>query len=258
MAGVFINVISFWVESYRVYLYLNLCVLVVSSVIYLFLVESPFYLHHSRDIQGLYKSLVTICSYNFTENELPKVKEQLQFALNNPHDVHLTQFKTDTNRPPKQVADLFGDDEKDSLSLLEEAEETAHKGGLWTFLKLMIVFCQAEAMLYMALILNKQLGISSVQISGILITVFQTLGFLTGLLFAYKVGRRSINISTCVVICVLSLTILVIDLVNNLHVQYQDRSWGVRIAETGTLTSALSGTFVKYMHAIRELVHVLH
>lgn len=260
-AGVFVNVASLWIESYQVYIYMNLCALLVALLFYLFLVESPFYFYHRRDVRGLYKSLLQICSHNFAEDEIPRVKALIELNLKN---FHFTQPARREPEPesgseplPEHVLDMFEGDHKDSLHLLDETNEASYKEVCWTFLRLMIVFFQVEGTFYMGLVLNKNLGIPNVHISGMLLTLFQTLGFLAGLIFTHSVSRRRINISSSIVVCVLSAVILMVDLASNQRTQYASRYWGVRLAETGRLTS--SGPLIAFpgLCPVRDRLYLL-
>ena len=242
LAGVAVNLISFKVDHFSFYIYLSAGSIAVTTPLYFYLVESPFHLYKKRRIEHLYRSLLTICERNHAGAQFLSVKSRLHSKLRYCKAVELRQKGQyasgqvkpqkslhqphDLETPPSDTPELPGQEPSESSG-------TVGKRDLLTFAMLVVLFVDSEGIAVMSLIVNKQLGISSVQFSGIFVTTFQILGFLAGLWLVPRLGRRTVNIKSAALVCVYSGSILVIDLVSNHFVDYFERGRTVRVVETG-------------------------
>ena len=96
LSGVTVNVLSLFVSHYRFYIYLNLVMVAVSSVFYLYLIESPFFFYKRKDIRSLYQTLLAIGSKNHPRAELPAIRAQLQAKLRYACKIELVGCKDTT------------------------------------------------------------------------------------------------------------------------------------------------------------------
>ena len=250
LSGLFINLISMRFSVYSFYIYMSMISLLVTNVCYLYFVESPFYFYKQRDIKKLYQCLMTICKRNFTKKELPSARSRLQKALRFGPQVSFSGSNSET-KDPKQIESTEFED-KDSTEEVSESSMTPkhpssqikskfpfrlflQKPNFFKFLKVIFIFFQLEMVFGLGIIINKDLGISNIYLSGSLVCVFQTLGFLGGSFIVPKFKRRTVNMSSSLIICALSSLLLVVDLISNRSRPYSERSDSVRLVETGEL-----------------------
>lgn len=248
LAGSVVNLMSFVVDHYSVYIYLSSISIAVTTPLFFYLVESPFYLYKNMQIKKLYKCLLKICERNHSRDGYYAKKSELSSRLkygkffdsdyNNQdksnrialvkskHEYNLYQSDEELTNSKQHLLDQ----KKTSNSRISESE---NRRNFIIFLKLIWIFTQAECIGFMSMLVNKQIGISSDQISGLFIVFFQISGHITGILLVPRLGRRTINILNSVIISLFSLLILAADLISNHFTEYIHRSKYVRLVEIG-------------------------
>ena len=81
MGGVFVNLISIKFNFYKFYIYLSGLSVLICSVFYFYLIETPFYYYKKKDIENLYKCLVKIASRNFPREKFGQIHLEIQKKL---------------------------------------------------------------------------------------------------------------------------------------------------------------------------------
>ena len=248
LAGIAVNLVSFRVEHFSFYIYFNLVCIAITVPFLFYLIESPFYLHRKKRVKALYECLLKICHRNHTDSQSILIKSRLQSELRYGKYFEMKSFDDSVNDLPlyhkleqvgtnvhsdpvtiPRISDLPDQNEEPS----SEFKSTLQKRYFLIFLKMVFLFVNIDIILGLSLIINKQLGISDVHVSGLLIVSFKIFGFTAGLWLVPKLGRRAINILSIALYCVYSGSLLVLDLVSNHYIPYFHRSWGVRLGETG-------------------------
>lgn len=245
LAGVLVNCLSYFFSTYSFFIGLSLCCITGSSLLYLYIVESPFFLYRRQNIKKLYQCLLTICKRNFPVEQLPQVKLDLQALFRYGKYFQIPQFKAELDGLGQLNSESFSPaDTPHKIESQKHAENQFEVSGLreqnklfkqdvYRFFKILFIFGQVEGIFALSLIVNKYLGITNVHLNGVLVSLFQTSGYLAGIWFVLKLGRRTINVISSALLCVFSLLILGSDLISNLHLPYAQRSGAVRSVETG-------------------------
>lgn len=250
LSGIFVNVVSAFVAHYSFYIYLNAGSILALSVLYCFLVESPFYLYKAKNVQKLYRTLLKIGQRNLGPDELAAAKSSLQSRIKygkcfgpdpeqSPPEPPKAPSNFDVDKAVLFNRSLVTHPRNLSLDLRKKSAKgfglRVTKQELLNLLKMVFVFFQTEGIFQMSLIVNKRLGLSNVHLCGVLVGLFQIVGYSCGLWFALRMGRRSLNILSACAVCFLSVSLLALDLVSNHFSPYFHRSKTVRVAETGGL-----------------------
>lgn len=248
LAGIGVNLVSFKVVHFSFYIYLSSISIALTLPLYFCLVESPFYLYKQKKIKQLYSCLLRICQMNHSKDELLSVKAAIQSKLKYGRYFALAQHSGDGGRQApldRKSHDHFSlRSAKIRQPCLTPAFEPENgwasqlsanllRQDLWLFVKVFFLYLQSESIAVMSLIVNKQLGISVIQFSGVFVAVFQIIGSMAGFCVVPRLGRRSINLMTAVLICVYSAALLVTNAISNYFVAYFERSQTVRLIETG-------------------------
>lgn len=82
-----------------------------------------------------------------------------------------------------------------------------------------------------SILLNKDLGIDNIYLSGSLLCTFEVIGYGLGGFFSDRFGRKTINIWVNIVILSSSLTIMIMDLINDAFLDFNERPEILRIVE---------------------------
>lgn len=248
LSGIMVNVLSIKFNHYRFYVYFSTIGIVLTSLLYYYFLESPFYLYKQKKFDELYKCLLKMCERNYSKAEfnIVKLKLENQLGPDNSEDKN-DEFINNQNKQ-KTVKIPLLNNQNDTVKIHPKIKNTAQifkhqnkfqfivfftKKNLLIFIKLIFIFFQIELTFGLSMIINKDLGISNVYLSGSLICLFQTIGYFTSSLITLKFKRRTINISSSVSICILSLMLLMVDLISNIFHTYSLRSISVRVLETG-------------------------
>ena len=82
-----------------------------------------------------------------------------------------------------------------------------------------------------SIMLNKDLGIDNIYLSGSLLCLFELIGYGLGGFYSDRFGRKQINIWVNCVILFASLSIMIMDLVSDIFIDFDKRSGVLRILE---------------------------
>jgi hypothetical protein len=273
LGAVWINILAIWFNDYRVFIWIINISSFLFSLGYFALLESPFFFYKQRNIEKLYQCLSTLIKRNFPKDEVPEITSKLQKILkygeyfetnqennqknnyNNSSKLSLTDvetrlptennisklstensFSTEKHSLPNELNQLLID--KPSPSPKEKSpglKAFFTKNNLSKFFKMFSLMLMIQVTFTLSTLINDSLGISNIFFSGALISTFQTLGYLSPTLFVNRVGRKSINLYCSSVTFLTGMSILVIDIVSNLYVHYEERSNGVRLMETSKI-----------------------
>lgn len=260
LSGVIINLLAIALTDYKQHLILSLVLTFSFSAIVFYFVESPFFLYKKKNIRELYDGLIKICRRNFSKKDLPEVKLKLQETLrygkyfDKKDDEQLlknTKIKSTNLTEKTKITNLSKSNETISVQSIDKPLIFKSKKpknpllklltgkNLFIFIKVMFTFITIETIFGMSLIINKDLGISNVYLSGVLVAFFQSCGYLTGAFVILKYGRRTLNIFSSIMVFLLTLILMIVDLISNHYVAYSDRSKFIRIFETGIYNKAL-------------------
>ena len=243
LSGVMINLISIKMTNYRNLIYLNLFGVLGGTVVLFFFIESPFYLYKKKNIKKLYETLLKMCKRNYSKTELSRAKLQLQKKLRY-GEYFETRDKEQTFPESNHTIDSLNDSIDSSqklLKIIKPKSEKAHfllffsKTNLFVFGKLMTVLTLLQLISGLSYIINKDLGISNIYLSGILVSLFQAIAYFVGSFFIVKFGRKTLNIGSLIIIFLLSLILLAVNLISRHFVPYSSRSTAVKIADTGLI-----------------------
>lgn len=260
LGGVFVSLASIWLTGYRAQLYLSLCSTLAASAFFFYFLESPFYLYKAKDIRKLYSGLLRICERNFPKEELPRVKARLQkelrygaFFQSGAGQSCDLQTEGQSLLPPEGDGGALprpGESPEPPERKPEAPRRLSGRLGclklfsranLGVFVKFMGIFVMIETVFGMSMIINKDLGIPSVYLSGVLVALFQGGGYLCSSFFILRFGRRTLNLFCSAVAGGLSLALLALDLISKHFFAYSERPLAVQVAETGALTSHRPG-----------------
>ena len=260
-AGVFLNLVSIYINRYTFYLTLCLVLFSLSSISYFFFLETPFYFYKKKDICALHECLLAICKRNFGPVEFETQKEtiesMLKFSKNAdlsiPNKISLKNGDENEDEngllKSKTVAMDLPDfiDTKDFKGNLTNSGDTGKemivknylefftKKNLFKYSMICVILLSAECMFGISQILNKDLGISNIYLSGTLIVIFQLFGYGICSYLSTRVGRKKINQYTNIILISLGSVLLTLNLVSNSYQPYSQRGQFYRISETGIL-----------------------
>ena len=111
--------------------------------------------------------------------------------------------------------------------------ELCQKDVLVKFLKCILIQIGIYSVYGPSLYLNNDLGISNIYLSGSLLSLLGMAGYLLNFLFVAKMGHRTMNIMINLVVLTCCVILLIMDLISNAYIPYQQRSKAVRAVETG-------------------------
>jgi MFS family permease len=239
LGGVFVNLIALRFSDYRFFMGMSICFVFIFSLPYFYFIETPFYYYQQKNIKALYNSLVLMCHRNFPKEEVPEVKVKLQkmlrygrffetdYEILNQESVENENLK-DNELEAKLLEQKESEDGKNTSSI----RELFRPHNLKKFIRIFTVFLMVQFIFTMSLIINKDLGIKSIYLSGVLVNLFQMLGYFVGGIVATRFGRKTILMWCCIIITLLSSTLTGIDIISNIHINYDDRSNVIRWIET--------------------------
>lgn len=260
MSGIFVNFSSIFINYYSYYIWVSFITFTLSSLAYFYFLETPFYYYKKKDICGLHQCLLTICKRNYNlldyeekkvvlENELKfsndKIKSFTQtYLLENDHFNETN--KNIISKKKSQTINLLHS-KSDQIELENEKNITEAnsvkkylefftKKNLFRYAMICIILLSAECMFGMSQILNKDLGIDNIFLTGSLIVTFQLFGYGICSFISTRIGRRQINFITNLTLISLGLILLTMNIINNSYQKYSERGQVYRIVETGTLT----------------------
>lgn len=114
------------------------------------------------------------------------------------------RFLTDSSKTPSDTR--FGLIRKlRSISIFR-------KGNFRIFILIVLIGIQIEIGFGMSFLLNKDLGIDNIYLSGMFLAAFEMLGYLTSMLLIHRLDRKTVNVLCIVVTFAVSLTLLVMGL----------------------------------------------
>lgn len=250
LAGVFVNLISFEVNNYRFYICLATASITLVSVTYFYFLESPFHLYRRREVGRLFQCLLTMARRNHSKKDFPGIKSKLQAALlygesselcpkgecgrsTRGFPVQSTLYNSVDSIATRSTALSPCASSRPSSRSWLELFRTISLGDWKKILKLLVLYTQTQLVYNAGLLLNKDLGLSSVYVSGSLLAGFQALGYLAGVFVIPVLGRTTVNKVSCASLSALSLVILAVDFLSNSFDSYSQRSQSVRLFETG-------------------------
>lgn len=82
-----------------------------------------------------------------------------------------------------------------------------------------------------SIMLNKDLGIDNIYLSGSLLCLFELIGYGLGGFYSDRFGRKQINIWVNIIILACSLTIMIMDLISDIFIDFDKRPGAIRILE---------------------------
>ena len=227
LSGVFAIWVSMYYNHNKFYLYFSGISLAVTSLLYFFFIETPFYHFKQRRVRKLYQCLLDIASWNHSKDEFPLVASRLR------RELRLGEFFESSDAEEGEPLSTPGDPgrppSKGPLAFLELFK----LGNLSTFLKLTFILLNIEIIFGLSIIINKDLGIADVFLSGILVSAFQILGYGLGGFLTSRWGRRTINLATSSLALLLSASLVLLDLTSNRFFSFSTRPEAVRVAESG-------------------------
>ena len=118
--------------------------------------------------------------------------------------------------------------------------ELCQQDVIFKFLKCICLQIGMHSIYSVTLYLNNDLGIQNVYLNGSLLALFGIIGYLLNFVFSRYMGHRAMNIMINVIVLTICLLLLIIDLVSNSYIPYEQRSSAVRILETSSLYSILN------------------
>ena len=104
---------------------------------------------------------------------------------------------------------------------------------LKVLIKYLLLILFIEGSFGLVLIINKDLGIKNIFLSGSLIYIIQILSYIVCLNVPLKIGHKTIIILTTSIAIFCSGILLILDIISNIFLPYNERSQGIRITETG-------------------------
>jgi hypothetical protein len=185
------NVISGFVNDYYVYGVAVFLLCFIPFFGFYFIVETPFYEYSVKNYKGLYDSLIAISKINHSDEDHQKNKESLEFLLT------LKDKQSNEGLEPQEVS----------------YRELLSKQYAKTFVCGLTVALCLQTCYGITLFINKDLGISNPFVSGILLNLFEGIGYLIAIPIVLKYGRKEINTTGNILILVISLCLLSTDLV---------------------------------------------
>lgn len=231
-------------KHYKDFVCLYCISLSVVSIGYFYFLPSPYHLYRKKRLVQLYECVQTICKRNYSKEELVQKQHEIdQYFTQN--ILSQTSESDSIVKDKNQVFSLLETQIKHQEILISQSVDFQEqsfrssvvdfcsKKNLAMFCKLTFLFVLVDLVFGLSILINKDLGISNIYLSGMMVTSFQIVGYIPATLVISKFGRRTINIFITSLVSVASLTIFVIDLVSKRHSPYSERSQAVRIAETG-------------------------
>lgn len=244
LGGLLANLFALHFKHYKDFLYLYFISMFLVSVGYFYILPSPFHLFRKKQLSKLYNCIQTICKRNFSGEQLTKKELEVnQFFEQNMLSVtkNPTIDPEDKQKVFSSIETQIKQEEKlisKSAAIKEQSFKSSildfcSKKNLATFFKLIFLFILIDLVFGLAMVINKDLGISNIYYSGMLVTSFQASGYVLATFILSRFGRRHINIFITSLVTVASIAIFVIDIVSKQFSAYSDRSHFVKLAETG-------------------------
>ena len=238
LGGILVNLLAIWINDYRFFIVLSTISILLLSLPYFYFIETPFFFYKTRNVEKLYECLVSICQWNYPKAELEAVTDQIQRKLKYGKYLNADDQEEQTN-PNEEIISLLsqGNTEK-LLDIKKPSKEVSSlreffkKKNLKLFFKLLAINLQVQFIFCLSLIINKSLGIKDVYLSGILIGIFQTVGYFVGGPVAATFPRKSVNIASSVIVCLCSGLLMTVDIISNHFASYEEKPNAVRIIET--------------------------
>ena len=223
VGGVVLNLLSIRFNHFRFYLWLSLILTAVPSSVLLYLVESPFHLHRTGQHRELYACLVSIARVNKPPSQLGRIESALREILG------LDSTTGSSTTEPLVSQPIAADQSHSKLAFLRLFRRPC----LGVFLKYLTLLSHLQLVYSLSLIINKQLGIDDVFLSGVLVNVFGIVSYILCFTLLHKLKRRAVNLWAGALLLACSGSVLAVDLISNCSVPHSDRSGFVRITETG-------------------------
>ena len=117
--------------------------------------------------------------------------------------------------------------------------ELCQKDVLLKFLRCIFLQIGIYSIYGPSLYLNNDLGIPNIYLNGSLLALIGMCGYTLNFFFASKMGHRSMNIMINLIVLFCCLSLLIMDLISNAYVPYDQRCGAIKIIETGSLSSPL-------------------
>ena len=240
VGGFVVNLLAIRFNDYRFFICLSLLSIFLVSIGYFFFLETPFFCYKTKNIEKLYQVLSSLCKRNYSKIEATQkiisLQKMLRYGESSDKDYNPIE--------PSQEETLEDTDSSSSLLLSQRTNipksrfqylrEILTKQNVKTFFKLLVLVVQIQFIFSFSLILNKDLGIQNIYLSGILIDFCQVLGYFSAGFIIIRFGRRWINMFVAITVVVASGLISIIDFVSKFYTEYEERSNFVRAAETGS------------------------
>ena len=268
LGGICVNLFSIRWNYFADYIWLSAVCVGVCSLSYWVFIESPFYLFGRGDVEGLTRCLAVMCRWNFPESErarklgevrsilaqLPMASEkslnaeplleptsQIQnIECEQPPVPNSSKTETRSNKPPKHsVVELF-----------------FTRTNVTRFVLVLCINFTGYMIFGLGVIFNKNLGISNIYLSGLLLTVPKLFSHLLTSVLVTRVRTRTLNIWVNAVILVLAAGLLLMNLIHNDYEPYAERSRLYRVAESGRLTSGRNTAGRGRKRDIRLYIHL--
>lgn len=251
LSGMGLNFISIWFNHYKFYIWTYILSWLSLSGVYFYLIESPFYFYKTKQVRKLYLCLVAIAKRNKPKKEINNIKKTLVNLLQlDVPDLSLedecekiggesrgncVEIKTFENKCRRFSQFLNSVENKELIHKNDPLAfiELFNKKNFPTFIKFLSIMIYMEILWGFTLIINKDLGIENVYFNGIFIHLIQGLSYIVCLIWFKSWKRRAINIWMNSMVIIFSLILLVLNLISNSKVDYDQRHIFMRVTETG-------------------------
>ena len=250
LGGISVHLFSMRWNYFASYIWASAACIGVFSLSYWGFVESPFYLFGRGDVEGLSQCLARMCRWNLREPERARTLASVRSILDELPPARVKSANAEPLLESKPQTRRV-DPEQPPLPTTSEARNAVDvsptpsvlklffaRTNLTRFVLVLCIHCTGYMIFGLGVIFNKNLGIDSIYLSGLLLTVPKLFSHLVTSIVVTRVRLRTLSIWVNAVIGVLAGALLVMNLVHNAHKPYADRSRLYRVAESGRLTSA--------------------
>lgn len=208
-----------------IYFYLNFLVVFycIPSLLMYFITETPFDYYAKKDLEGLKNCLHYILKINYKGDELEKRQELLNNKLQS------KIFKID------ETSTQCTDEENNIVEIKKESIFTKILSKKNIIYLIIVIFqaCSTQTIYGETIFLNKSLGINNVFISGMVLSLFEIIGYIFMFLLANRYNRKPILFLFYGIIFISSLLVFLMSLILKIFMPYEERNSAFKFFEVG-------------------------
>lgn len=199
IGGVVFNVMNIWITDYKTIFFIQMISLSVWGIGTFALVESPPYLFRYRLYTKLHNSLNYLISYNIkgANATMAAAQERLDRNMNK-----LTH--------PEKEGKNASTDEEDNRKTRPIINLVYKLKVYLRMFAITIVIANLYIVEGILVLIPQEMGIDNIYLNGTLLGISEIFAYLALVFVAYKIKRRFLNVSICLIIILISLISLAI------------------------------------------------